>query len=190
MLDPNALILVAIIKSPRDLEIARLLGWYRIPLRSAPKIIAVDYLALYQTSAFGEFKWRIDYLAEIRGVELTTRGELLRDEPDHPFAHQEYYKVQLGPLIPLEKPLPAGQWKRITFFYTTGEYLRRAETIDDLILAEHERVGLWKALRERSTHNDFHKQSEKLEDELSPELLAVVLGIAGAWKTHAKDVSS
>lgn len=150
----------------------------------------MDYLAFYQASSFGEFKWRIDYLAEVRGVELTTRGALLRDEPDHPFANQEYYKVQLGPLIPLEKPLPAGQWKRITFFYTTGEYLMRAETIDDLILAEHDRVGLWKALRERNLYNDFHKQPEKLENELSPELLAVVLGIAGAWKTHSKDISS
>ncbi|MCX8063442.1 MAG: hypothetical protein N3D16_12750, partial [Anaerolineales bacterium] len=139
MLDPSALILVAIVKSVRDLEIARILGWYRIPLRSAPKIIAVDYLAFYQSATFGEAKWRIDYLAEIRGVELTTRKELLRDEPDHPFATCEYYKIQLGALIPLEKPLPAGRWKRITFFYTTGEYLLRARTIDDLILAEPDR---------------------------------------------------
>ena len=42
---PSDLILVAIIPSVRDMEIARLLGWYRIPLRTAPKVIAVDYLA-------------------------------------------------------------------------------------------------------------------------------------------------
>ena len=42
---PNSLILVAVITTPRDLEIARILGWYRIPLRSAPKVIAVDFLA-------------------------------------------------------------------------------------------------------------------------------------------------
>jgi hypothetical protein len=46
---PTSLILVAVLNNPRDLEIARLLGWYRIPLRSAPKVIAVDYLAFYQT---------------------------------------------------------------------------------------------------------------------------------------------
>ncbi len=28
---PNALILVAFVPSPRDLEVARVLGWYRIP---------------------------------------------------------------------------------------------------------------------------------------------------------------
>ena len=49
----SALILVAIMPARRDLEIARLLGWYRIPLRSAPKVVNVDYLAFYQASAFG-----------------------------------------------------------------------------------------------------------------------------------------
>lgn len=188
MLDPNALILVAILKSVRDLEIARVLGWYRIPLRSAPKMIAVDYLAFYQSAAFGEAKWRIDYLAEIRGVELTTRRELLQDEPEHPFAQQEYYKVQLGALIPLQEPLPAGRWKRITFFYTTGEYLQRARTIDDLVLAEPDRAGIWRALRERSAQRDVSTNPMQAEEELSPDLLAAVLGIAGAWKIHTKGI--
>ena len=35
-LSPTSLILVVLMNDPRDLEIARLLGWYRIPLRSAP----------------------------------------------------------------------------------------------------------------------------------------------------------
>jgi hypothetical protein len=52
MLKPTDLILVAFLPSPRDLEIARLLGWYRIPLRTAPKVVAVDYLAFYQPSVY------------------------------------------------------------------------------------------------------------------------------------------
>ncbi|PWH18456.1 MAG: hypothetical protein DDG59_05820 [Anaerolineae bacterium] len=186
MLDPNALILVAILKAPRDLEIARLFGWYRIPVRSAPKIVSVDYLAFYQAAAFGELKWRIEYLAEIRGVELTTRAELLQNEPNHPFAQQAYYKIQIGALIALPKPLPTGRWKRITFFYTTGEYLNQAQTIDDLILAETDRAGLWRALRERQTQFEAPKGSAECEADLPPELLAAVLGIAGAWKIHHK----
>ncbi|MCX6066007.1 MAG: hypothetical protein NT121_09660 [Chloroflexi bacterium] len=51
MLSPTSLILVCLIPTPRDLEIARLLGWYRIPFRSAPKVVAVDYLAFYQRGA-------------------------------------------------------------------------------------------------------------------------------------------
>jgi hypothetical protein len=74
LLSPASLILVAVMTSPRDLEIARLLGWYRIPLRTAPKIIAVDYLAFYQTGGFGEEKWRVQYVAPVKGYELTTPG--------------------------------------------------------------------------------------------------------------------
>ena len=61
MIPPQALILVAIMPNPRDLEIARLLGWYRIPYRSAPKTISVDYIAFYQTAKFGAEKWAINF---------------------------------------------------------------------------------------------------------------------------------
>ena len=115
----NSLILVVLLNKPRDFEIARLLGWYRIPLRSAPKVIGVDFLAFYQTAAFENEKWRISYIAPVRGHELTTRQELLRDEPDHPRAQQEYYKIQIGPLQRLPEPILAGEGRRITFLYTT-----------------------------------------------------------------------
>jgi len=107
MLKPTDLILVCLIPSPRDLEIARLLGWYRIPLRTAPKVVAVDYLAFYQPSAFGERGGQIEFIAEVRGHELTTRGELLRDERDHPHANEEYFKIQLGGLEKLREPIRA-----------------------------------------------------------------------------------
>ena len=93
MLKPTDLILVCLLPTPRDLEIARLLGWYRIPLRTAPKVVAVDQLAFYQPSAFGGHGGQIEYIAQVRGHELTTRGELLRDETDHPRANEEYYKI-------------------------------------------------------------------------------------------------
>ena len=56
MIAPEALILVVVMSNPRDLEISRLLGWYRIPYRSAPKTIGVDYIAFYQTAKFGAEK--------------------------------------------------------------------------------------------------------------------------------------
>ena len=47
------LILVAFVKTPRDLEIARVLGWYRIPLARAPGTMRVDWLAFFQGAPFG-----------------------------------------------------------------------------------------------------------------------------------------
>src|SRR6185295_15045247 len=98
MLQPTSLVLVCLLPAPRDLEIARLLGWYRIPLRTAPKVVAVDCLAFYQPAAFGGHGGQIEFIAEVRGHELTTRAELLKDEADHPRAKEEYYKIQIGRL--------------------------------------------------------------------------------------------
>jgi hypothetical protein len=174
---PTSLILVAVLTKPRDLEIARLLGWYRIPLRSAPKVIAVDFLAFYQTSMFAQEKWRIEYLAPVRGHELTTRGELLQDEHDHPHANQEYYKIQLGPLVRLPNPIPASKWRRITFFYTTGEYLLEAQTVDDLIVASDERPILWQALRERANQEELYLGEAMPGEDIDEAVLASLLGL-------------
>ena len=175
---PSSLVLVSVMNDPRDLEIARVLGWYRIPLRSAPKVVAVDYLAFYQTSRFGNEKWCIQYIAAVRGHELTTRAELLKDESEHPNAQQEYYKIQLGPLERLTKPILADKWRRITFFYTLGEYLQQAQTISDLIVDAEERRDLWRCLRDRAEQTQAESAEELPDFDLDPALLAALLGIS------------
>lgn len=176
MLQPTSLILVCLMPSPRDLEIARLLGWYRIPLRTSPKVVAVDYLAFYQPSTFGERGGKIEFIAEVRGHELTTRGELLKDEANHPRAHEEYYKIQIAGLERLKEPILAGKWKRITFLYTTGEYLLNARTINDLVVDGDERQILWHSLRERAESGQLYK-TDLPEADVPPEVLAALLGI-------------
>ena len=176
MLQPSSLVLVAFLPSPRDLEIARLLGWYRIPLRTAPKVVAVDYLAFYQPSTFGGRGGQIEYIAEVRGHELTTRGELLKDEADHPRAKEEYYKIQIGGLEKLKETIIAEKWKRITFLYTTGEYLLKAKTINDLVVDGDERQLLWHSLRERAENEQLYKIDLPSAD-VPPEVLIALLGI-------------
>lgn len=173
---PTSLILVCFVPSPRDLEIARLLGWYRVPLRTAPKVVAVDYLAFYQPASFGERGGKIEFIAEVRGHELTTRGGLLKDEADHPRAKEEYYKIQIGGLEKLKEPVVADKWKRITFLYTTGEYLLNAKTIHDLVVDGDERQVLWMSLRERAENEQLYK-TDLPEAELPPEVLLALLGI-------------
>jgi hypothetical protein len=176
MLTPLSLVLVCVLPAPRDLEIARVLGWYRIPLRSAPKVVAVDYLAFYQPASFGELGGRIAYVAPVRGHELTTRAELLRDEANHPRAHEEYFKIQIGALEKLRAPIKAGKWRRLTFLYTTGEYLLRAGTLNDLVVGDDERALLWRSLRERAERaQQYHAGLP--EADVPPEVLLALLGI-------------
>ena len=175
-LSPSSLVLVCLLPAPRDLEIARLLGWYRIPLRTAPKVVAVDYLAFYQPSAFGERGGQIEFVAPVRGHELTTRGELLKDEAGHPRAREEYYKVQIGSLEKLPKTIVSEKWKRITFLYTTGEYLLKARTLNDLVVDGDERLLLWRSLRERAENEQLYKTG--LPDaDIPPDVLIALLGI-------------
>ena len=147
---PQALILVCVVPSQRDLDIARLLGWYRIPFKTAPKVIDVDYLAFYQTGAAQKTEaGKINYVAAVRGHEMMTRAELIHDEPDHPHASEEYFKISIGPLVPLPVPIQAANWKRITFLYTTGDYLLKAHYLNELAVRDDERTTLWQSLRER-----------------------------------------
>lgn len=175
-LSPASLILVCLLPTPRDLEIARLLGWYRIPLRTAPKVVAVDYLAFYQPSAFGERGGQIEFVAQVRGHELTTRGELLKDEADHPRANEEYFKIQLGGLEKLNEPIHSDKWKRLTFLYTTGEYLLNARLLNDLVVHAEEREILWKTLRERAENEQLYK-TDLPDADIPPDVLIALLGI-------------
>lgn len=177
-LSPSSLILVCLVPTPRDLEIARLLGWYRIPLRTAPKVVTVDYLAFYQPATFGEHGGQIEFISQVKGHELTTRGELLKDETDHPRAIEEYFKIQLGGLEKLREPIKTNKWKRLTFLYSTGEYLLNAKILNDLVVQNEERGILWRSLRERAENEQLYK-TDLPDVDIPPEVLMALLGIKG-----------
>ena len=174
--------------SPRDLEIARLLGWYRIPLRASPKVVAVDQLAFYQPSTFGERGGQIEFIAQVKGHELTTRGELLKDESNHPRAKEEYYKIQIRGLEKLPHPITTDKWKRLTFLYTTGEYLLKAKTLDDLVVDGDERQLLWRSLRERAENEQLYKVGLP-EADIPPEVLIALLGIKEVQEPYIPEAS-
>ncbi|MFQ5921920.1 MAG: hypothetical protein ACE5M4_03685 [Anaerolineales bacterium] len=142
------LVLVAILNSPRDLEIAQTLGWYRIPLVTAPRTVRVDWLAFYLPAPFGEHRWTVRYLAEVRGYELRTRRELLFQETDHERVDEPYFKMQLGPVLELSPPIPSRSWRRFTFLFTTGDRLLSAADLSDLTIPQSQIRA--RMLRERA----------------------------------------
>ena len=177
---PSDLVLVAFMPNPRDMEIARLLGWYRIPMRSAPKVVAVDWLAFYQPATFGDdHKWCIEVIAPVMGHELAFRDMLFKDEPDHPAAREEYFRLQLGDLETLPNPIRAEKWKRVTFLYTTGERLLSSETIKQLTVHDEERMVLWRALRERALERQTYKAADLPEFPIPPEVMGMFQLMAG-----------
>jgi UV DNA damage endonuclease len=143
----EARVLVVVMNSPRDFALARDAGWYRIPLARAPRLVAADYLAFYQTRVFGEEAWAIHYYAPVRRYRVVTRVELLPDEPEHPRAYERYYKIEIGPLQRLAQPIPSRRLRRITFIPTTFSRLLSAREINDLWMGNPLQERLWAELK-------------------------------------------
>jgi hypothetical protein len=147
-MQPEDTVLVAILNNERDFTLAREAGWYRIPSERAPDGIHAQYLAFYQTKAFGDDAFAIHYYARILGVELATRRELFPAEPDHPRVSNTYYKILLGPLVRLPHPIISRKWRRLTFLVTTGERFQNAWELNDLVLSASEEDVVWRAIRD------------------------------------------
>lgn len=125
-------VLVCVITRLADLELARTQGWYRIPLAHTPQGLAANYLAFYQTAAFGEQRWAIRWYAPVCAITLARRVELLPEEPGHRRASTQYYRFALGPLEQLPQPIPSRRVRRVTFIATTLAQLYRAQDVAEL----------------------------------------------------------
>ena len=148
---PEDRVLVAYVPQPADFEIVKQASWYRIPQKHAPKGLHAEYFAFYFGRRFASEKWAIHYYAPQLGHELTTRQALFPDQPDHPRAHEMYYKVQLGPLQKLARPIVSLRWRRITFLHTTWDRFLDATEINDLFVDGEPYVDrLYATLKERS----------------------------------------
>jgi len=172
-------VLVAVVPTARDWERIREEGWYRIPLARAPRRMGADYLAFYHTKSGGALRWTVSHYAPVRGYRLMRRRELVPDEPDHPRAQEEYYRLQLGPLQRLPEPIPAGRWRRVTFLYSTGARLAAARSLRDLVVrGDEERQTLWRALRERALQGGQYRAEDLPEFDIDPAILALLGGLA------------
>lgn len=162
-------VLVVVVNHPADLTRAREQGWYRIPLDRAPRRVATEFLAFYQTGAFPiEERWRVQWYASVHGYRIVSRRELLPEEPTHPRAEERYYRVELGPLAPLPSPIPSRRLRRITFIPTTMARLYQAKEINDLWVRSSGQEGLWAALKEADL--EAERQYPLRED--SPQYVA------------------
>jgi hypothetical protein len=147
-MNPDDVVLVALVNTPGDLEIAERERWYRIPTRSAPKYFSgAQYLAFYLPTTFGPRKWTIDTYATVRGHELVRRRDLLPEEPDHPRANELYYKLELGVSERREPPIIAKRGRRVLFLWTTWDKFSTAREWNDLYVRTSAHEKLWDALR-------------------------------------------
>ena len=125
-------VLVAVVPRPGDWSHIVNEGWYHIPMAKAPRRIAVDRIAFYHPSCFAASAHTVSYYAEVRGYDLLPRSALFPEQLAHPRAQDLYYRLNLGPVLPLPWPVPASRLRRITFIRTSWALLLQAQDVTEL----------------------------------------------------------
>ena len=169
---PDDRVLVAYVPTPADFSLIQGQGWYRIPYAMAPKGLYAEWVAFYFGAAFGRHKWSVQAYAPRLGHELVQRKDLLPDQLDHPRAEDWYFRLQVGPVEFLERPIISLQWRRITFLHTTGDRFQDAVELNDLFLDGEGYVDraftVLKDGRSQSNHAFTISQQPKIKEPKSP----------------------
>jgi hypothetical protein len=126
-------VLVALMPKYEDWRILNEQLWYRIPVEKAPSIVQsgeVKYIAFYHTSQFSpDLKWKIVKYAKIKQISVVHRRDLFNPAFDSPQkANNQYYKIELEPLLTLEKPFVSRRARRMVFLQTTENQLFSGQT--------------------------------------------------------------
>jgi len=124
----DEIVLVGVLKNKRDLDILLNEKWYRIPVKYAP-MRQFKYLAFYQPALFGQQGKRIQYYAQVLNWRVVKRSSLLPSELNHPKADDFYYKIYLGKIKKLPRPIKNIIPRRISFGFTTLERLLKSKNI-------------------------------------------------------------
>ena len=122
------IVLVAVLKNQRDLDILLHERWYRIPVQDCPKL-KFKSIAFYQPALFGKQGKQIKYYAEVLKSETKKRKDLLPHEPDHPRANEDYYQFWMGEIKELSSPVKNIIPRRVCFGFTTLKKLFKAKDI-------------------------------------------------------------
>lgn len=125
-------VLIGVVNRKRDFERLRDDHWYRVPTQRLARGVNAEYLGFFLSSAFKGLNGGIHYYAEYKGVELAYRRWLLPDEPDHPRADDQYFKIAIGDLIPKTPPILNTTRRSVAFIFTTWDRFIHARTIPDL----------------------------------------------------------
>jgi very-short-patch-repair endonuclease len=118
-------VLVAMINNEHDYARMQHELWYRIPVNTAPPIIAkneAEIIAFYATLKVKENKWLIRHYGIIKSITEVSRQALFPEEsPNGPKAHKRYYKIELEKLEELPQPIISSRGHRNTFIPTTKQ---------------------------------------------------------------------
>jgi very-short-patch-repair endonuclease len=125
------IVLIAVLKSPRDLKLLLKNKWYRIPLEKVPRR-KFDFIAFYQPALFRVNGKRIKYYAKPEKVSRTSRIGLLPEEIRDRNARKIYLKYSFRKINKLRSAIKNKNGLRVSFGFTDLLKLKKAAEITDL----------------------------------------------------------
>lgn len=139
-------VLIAIVKSKADWQIAQTQHWYRIPAAQVEKLqqrgqwLPPQWLGFYQTKKLTPAQpFVIQCIAQVIQIERMQRFQLLPMEAPNAKSEHWYYKLDLGEFWQLIPGIPSQRLRRVTFIPTTWLKLTMATEISGLM--EREKVS-------------------------------------------------
>ncbi len=142
--------LVALLRDINDYRIASELNWYRIPVNSAPKIVAekkIKYLAFYQTKKFGSEAFIVRWFTRVKKIKIVHRDELFDNERITEKSRKIYYKLEFEKLRKLKNPVRSTRHRRIIFIQTSFQLLKEAKEINELFIESPIEEKMWDAFK-------------------------------------------
>ena len=124
----DKIVLVGVLKNKRDLNILLTENWYRMPVARAPRR-PFHYLAFYQPAIFGRRGKRIQYYARVLNCQTFKRSDLLPEESGHPRAGDYYFRVRVGKIKKLSRPIRNIIPRRVSFGFTTLNCLLKSKDV-------------------------------------------------------------
>lgn len=162
-------ILIAILKDTKDYSILLNYSWYRIPKNRArtPKMIvdrSIDYIAFYQGLKFKSAAFQIESYAKVDNISIVKRIDLFPDEIINEKSFNDYYKIQIGELLKLDRPILSKKRRIIIFINSTLEKFYNAQEINDLYLGSPLEEKMWNSLKKNmiTAEREFH---QKIKDQ-------------------------
>ncbi len=142
--------LIAILKEISDLTILKNEGWYRIPVKSAPKRWPPVWMAFYQPKLFGDDAYQIKYYGNVKEIRRVKRFDLFPNEISSIKAEQEYFQVFIDELLERPTPIYSVRQRRLVFISTSWQKFLNAAILNDLFDDSPLEEKLWLELKNRN----------------------------------------
>ncbi len=126
-----ATVMIGPVRGPQHLDLIRREAFYHVPVSAISAArTAVTHVAFYEPASRFGVPGAIRAYAVVRGVSRVRRGDLPgitwpgREGPD-----ALYYRFDLGPLLPLARPILNPERRRVVVRFADLERVRAAHTL-------------------------------------------------------------